>query len=263
MEKAVISEFYCENSFWLRILKDHTTFMFNSFSPMERNNIQTTQDFMKSFEEQLNMLSGIKSAEADKNQMLEFNKAAYKLSCSFLNFQQNMLYKRMLYEVNLNMTPTFLEHMLREGTEYLRQLDYLNRYLFIDSVDKTSIKRIMHQHKLWQPDAAGHAAFIQAGLDMTEKPMIEIAREFQKDFEAMFFKSYELKKMLDPEYPDMPQIAYLNHQASQKIMEFMEYLCRLKALIEEKKIMSILSPLVPDHMQREEDYYLTKLKQLY
>ena len=40
---------------------------------------------------------------------------------------------------------------------------------------------------------------------------------------------------------------------------FKEFLKELEIGVAEKKILSILSPLVPDHMFREECYYLTKL----
>jgi hypothetical protein len=166
--------------------------------------------------------------------------------------------KRMLYEVKINIVPTFIEHMIREGKEFLRQLDYIK--MMAENESLSYVKLAMNQNKLWLPDAAGHASYIQGALDMTEKPLIQKARAFEKDFEGLFYKTYELKSILHPKYPEMPQVIYLNEQSIEKIEDFVSFLSHIKELIEHKKVMSMLSALIPDHMQREEAYYVARLK---
>ncbi len=260
MKEGFVGNFLYESRFWLRILRDHTVFMFDSFSPSESQNIQTTLDFMKKFDTLLKQVMSLPEAEKDVIRISKISDEIFRIVCSFLEFQQLIMKKRMLYEVNINMTPTFLEHMIREGKEYLRQLDYIKAAAENEAHSILNVKLTMNQHKLWQPDAAGHAAYIQGALDMTEKPLIEKARMFQKDFENLFFKTYELKTMLHPHYPEMPQVIYLNEQSTDKITDFVNFLDHIKELIEQKKVMSMLNTLIPDHMKREEAYYISKLK---
>ena len=265
MSKSIASRALYESNFWLGILTDHTVFMFNSFSPKEKEDIQRTMAFNRSFEDLHNQVKALIDSSSIKETDIEaIIMRSYNLTCDFLLYQQHILYKRLKYEVALEMTPTFLEHMIREGKEFLRQLRYLGDCMKLTLPHELLPVRLsMHQHKLWLPDAAGHAAFIQEGLDMTEKELLEIARAFQKDFEGLFFKAYELKGMLDPEYPDIPAVVYMNEQAVEKTTCFVQYLARIKNLVEEKKVLSVIEPLVPDHMMREEAYYLSKLKEAY
>jgi len=43
------------------------------------------------------------------------------------------------------------------------------------------------------------------------------------------------------------------------MISFQEFLKYIEAGILDKKILGVIAPLVPDHMFREECYYLTKL----
>ncbi|MFL0245559.1 DUF2935 domain-containing protein [Candidatus Clostridium stratigraminis] len=58
---------------------------------------------------------------------------------------------------------------------------------------------------------------------------------------------------------DFPELRKHNEDADKKMTCFKEFLKGLEEGVTEKKILSILSPLVPDHMYREECYYLTIL----
>jgi hypothetical protein len=56
-----------------------------------------------------------------------------------------------------------------------------------------------------------------------------------------------------------PALSRLDSQAEDSILAFDVYLQKIKELVQTKRVLSTLLTLIPDHMLREECYYLTKL----
>ncbi|MGE5629500.1 MAG: DUF2935 domain-containing protein [Caulobacteraceae bacterium] len=255
MDKEFIRRSIYENTFWLQILQDHSRFMLTYFSHTEKADIAETQMFLEKLGEQYEKVRSSRD-QISEGEMEEINDESHSLAFEFVGYQQHLLDRKLVYDVILNMSPDLLEHMIREGSEFIRQLEQIKAELEPDRV-----RHAMHQNKLWISDAAAHAALIKCSLDETEKELSKRAEGFETDFQDLFIKSYELKKMLRPAYKDIPAVAFLNEQNMCKIKAFLTYLDMIKELVEEKKVLSELIPLIPDHMIREEHYYINKLKE--
>ena len=116
----------------------------------------------------------------------------------------------------------------------------------------------LNLHKIWLPDAAGHAATIACGLDPTEKLLIKEAQAFEKHFNDLTLKAEELSKMLIRTGLNDGALKFLNEEVREKIELFIGYLDMIRNLKIECKVLGTLKPLIPDHMIREEKHYLQK-----
>jgi len=145
--------------------------------------------------------------------------------------------------------------MVNEVEEYLRILQNLLEM-------KMSAGHPLHYHNLWLPDAAGHAGAIMCRLDDVEKDLRMQSREFEKDFHDLHMKAEEFSGYTRTELTDFPALKRLNHQVEMKIVLFMRFLRDIEELRAEKRALGTLSLLMPDHMYREECYYLKSLSRV-
>ena len=173
-----------------------------------------------------------------------------------MNFKLELLRRHLVGKIKLLLPPTFINHMLNEVQDYLSSLQCLQ------GQQVPPPPHSLQLHLLWLPDAAGHAASIAANLDETEADLLKQAKVFKKLFQDLFIKANEMYGYLRTGLRQFPALDRLNYQAQNSILLFTEFLEEIKILVQTKRVLSTLMPLIPDHMQREECYYLTKLAQV-
>ncbi|MGE5703720.1 MAG: DUF2935 domain-containing protein [Clostridia bacterium] len=140
--------------------------------------------------------------------------------------------------------------------EYQRILhDYL-------TTNETPTFHPIHYHLLWLSDAAGHAASITSNLDMVEHDYQQKSRHFTNQFEHFYQKAIELAGYLRTHLQSFPALNRFNHQAELEIQLFQVFLQELLELRMNDELLGVLSPLMADHMSREECYYLIKLSEV-
>ncbi|MEQ8155061.1 MAG: DUF2935 domain-containing protein [Clostridiaceae bacterium] len=160
-----------------------------------------------------------KSALAED--LSELNCEAYSAASKIRDFKLTILSKQLEEKISINLPPTFINHMINELDEYIMILNTL-------IMGNAPSARDIHLHLLWLSDGAGHASTIASNLDVTQKELIKKSKEYSKVFTDLYLRS-------------------------------IEYNGYTRTAILEKKVLGTLSPLVTDHMFREECYYLTKL----
>ncbi len=241
-------------SFWLEIMENHAEFILAGLSSKEKDIIENAKFFKESF------LRLMKNAENlnEQNYGSIFNEAM-ELMKKFINFKRLIMKKLLECNIELSLPPTFINHMINEAMEFLRDSQIALANEKIDPVLAN-----IELHKIWLPDASGHAANIIATLDPTENELIKKAEEFVKNFDGLFIKAVELGQMLKRTNAQKSTLRYLNEQVEEKISEFIRYLSNIKELREKCKVLGAgtLMPIVPDHMIREEKYYISRIKSL-
>lgn len=156
----------------------------------------------------------------------------------------------------MNMTPTFINHMVNELEEYLRILECLQ------AKSLPPLCHPIHHELLWVSDAEGHAATLACDLDLTEKSLQETSECFTKTFRDLYCKALELKGYLRTGLECFPALERYNRQVEKEILLFSKFLAKLREQVCCKEALSLLVPLVPDHMLREECYFLIKLAEV-
>lgn len=242
-----------EIRFWTGIMRDHGEFILNSLSYNEQETIQTAKFYKESFSrlhERSKELLGTNDTNAIRSFAYE---CANLLSC-FINFKRILLGKLLQCKLHSNLPPTSLNLMINEAMEFYKTLVNIQCNITVNPLCEN-----LNLHRIWLPDAAGHAAAIARNLDPAEKMLIKEAQEFEKCFNCLAIKSEELAKMLLRTCLNDGALRLLNEEALKKIEEFTCYLDKIRKLRIECKALGVLMPLTPDHMIREENYYLHKI----
>lgn len=241
-----------EHRFWLQILGDHARFIYNTLSPVEKQDIEVAQSYIEAFDQ---LLNAARSVQSD-SELAPLTEQAHTLTEHFRMYKLDLLSRAILGKVKVGLTPTFINHMVNELEEYLRILNELVQGKPVPQFDA------LHHDFLWLPDAAGHAAAIASDLDSVEKRLIKLSQKFQKHFEQLYMKSIEMAGYMRTNLTDFPAFRRLHQEVDMEMKLFVGFLEELEEMEFSAEVLDRISPLMPDHMMREECYYLTKLAQL-
>ncbi|MGG1519634.1 DUF2935 domain-containing protein [Paenibacillus oryzisoli] len=240
-----------EHRFWLQILGDHARFIENALPPKEVADIQLAQQFITQFDQLLAQARSTESSGA----LAAINQQAYTLTVSLRTFKLGLLDRMLVGKVQIGLTPTFINHMVNELEEYVRVLTALLEG------KPVPIYEALHHDLLWLLDAGGHAAAIAMELDAVEKRLLKKSRQFERHFNAFYLKAIELTGFTRTMRREFPALARFHDDVNAEMRVFMAFLKELDEIDLSSELLSRLNPLVPDHMYREECYYLLKLSQ--
>ncbi|MED3561162.1 DUF2935 domain-containing protein [Bacillus xiapuensis] len=234
-----------EHRFWLQILGDHSRFIHDALAPVEKSEIQTASEFINTFD---TLLAQAKSVEI--NQLTE--KAATETT-KLRDFKFNLIKRHLVGKIKIHLSPSFLNHMVNELEEYQRILKHLKLQ------EVPPVYHELHHHLVWILDAAGHAGAISANLDSVEKRLKEKSDLYTKHFEDFYLKAVEMAGFLRTQLTNFPALEKLNSDVTLEIKLFQNFLHEIEELELSSQALGIFSPLMADHMTREECYYLMKL----
>lgn len=237
-----------EHRFWLQILGDHSRFIFSSLSPKEIDKISEANKFIKKFD---SLLSEAKK-DLSMSEINDLNMMAFEAAQSLRSFKLQIISEQLVGKIEISQPPTFINHMVNELEEYLF---ILNQVIYKNSKKSCSL----HYHLLWLSDGSGHAASISSNLDFSEKSIISEARSYSKIFENLYLKAIEFSGFTRTGIYSFPALKSFNFQAEKQMLDFKKFLEILLIKVLNKEVLGSINPLVLDHMNREECYYLTKL----
>ena len=237
-----------EHRFWLQILGDHSRFIHDSLAPSETDKIAKATSFIDIFD---NLLY---EARKDLSAMETHNLTmlAYEATKDLREFKLQIIAEHLIGEIQILLPPSFINHMVNELEEYLM---VLNNVLHNNPKEACAL----HHHLLWLPDGFGHATAISSNLDLTEKLLINEARCFTGIFEDLYLRAIEYSEYTRTGLCNFPALEQLNSTVEKKMLDFKRYLEELLCKVSSNKTLGTIQPLLLDHMNREECYYLTKL----
>src|SRR5579875_2196984 len=242
-----------EQRFWLQVLGDHARFIRDSLSVDEGKELTTSQYFIQEYDA---LLHTVNTMVPDPAAHIELSKESLALSRKLRAFKLHLLRRHLTGGIKTYLPPTFINHMLNELDEYLRILHHLCK----GEVPET--QHPLHHHVLWLQDAMGHAATLQDDVDPAEYQLAKRSYAFRKQFEAYYLKAIELAGYLRTKLRDFPALGRFNVEVGMELKLFQEFLNELEELRLSDQALGVLAPLLPDHMAREELYYLTKLAEV-
>ena len=249
-----------ESWFWAGVFRDHAAFIHDNLAPGQERPIGWAARFRQD--------SAALHAEAETLARAAGSavpaRAAERLGGVLLTalgglreFKEELLQQKLDCQVQLNLPPTLLQHMLNEAAEADRVLGPA-----LAGVELAPPLAALHQHLIWLPDAAGHAALLHSGLDAVEMPLQATTQQFKQVFDGMHIKALELYSMLRVAPRMIGALRRLNQDAVAQIAVFRGFLTELREHLAGCTVLGTLVPLLADHMLREELYYTEKLLQL-
>ncbi|MFZ5967913.1 MAG: DUF2935 domain-containing protein [Bacillota bacterium] len=241
-----------ENGFWLQILSDYAQFSLDYLPSTEQEDVYTSKYFISVYSKLLEKAREIPQS----TKQVELSNMAFKYATESKNFALSLLRKSLIGKTQIMLTPTLLNHIVNEIDMYL----FILKYLRFGQIPP--IFHPLEYHKFWLLDAIGHADMIRLGLDEVEKKLIQNTEEFRKRFLELYEKALELCGYTRTNLLQFPALRALNKEVEHVIKDFMEFLEELEEKKRNHEILATFSFLVPEHMLREECYYLTKLAQV-
>lgn len=238
-----------EHRFWLQILGDHSRFIYNALSPKEINDIRKAAQFITVFDQLL------RQAREPSASLEAVNSQALDATTQLRAFKLDLLDRQLLGQVSVALSPTFFNHMVNELDEYMRILESLQDGNGVPTFSS------LHHDLLWLPDAAGHAGAIAADLDGVEKRLIEKSQKFEKHFNDYYLKAIELVGYFRTLRDQYPALKKFHADVNLEMAVFMTFLKEIEELELSEELLSRIDPLMPNHMYREECYYLRKLSE--
>jgi hypothetical protein len=234
-----------EHRFWLQILGDHSRFIHEALAPVQTEEIETTQSFIRIFDTLLGY--------TNSSDLMQLTAQAEVEVLKLREFKLELIRKHLIGKIKIHLTPTFLNHMVNELEEYVRILNHLK------AGQVPPVYHELHHHLLWLFDAAGHSDAIYSNLDNVEKSLREKSNSFTKHFEAFYLKAVELAGYLRTNLASFPALTKMNADTKLEIKLFQNFLQEIEELRLSHQALGTFAPLMADHMYREECYYLMKL----
>ncbi|RSK29353.1 DUF2935 domain-containing protein [Bacillus sp. HMF5848] len=250
MNPTIRDEALFEAKFWMQVLGDHARFIYDSLAPSETVFIAKAEDFIKSFD--ILFDTARKSIAQDELKTLLRN--GINEANQLRAFKLTILEKQLVDDVAISLPPSFLNHMVNELDEWLRVANSLLE-------EQSPIAHPLHHDLLWLLDAAGHAGAINDSLDRVEKDLKQKSADYTKQWEDFYLKAVELVGYLRANISQFPALQRFHNDIEVTMKVFKSFLRELEELGFTKKSLGTLTPLMADHMAREECYYLTKLAQ--
>nr|WP_257009686.1 DUF2935 domain-containing protein [Evansella halocellulosilytica] len=242
-------EIIFELEFWMQILGDHSRFIYNSLSPREREYAEDAEQFINIFDDLLNRSRQQLDNEALMALLNEANEETKRLR----EFKLSIIREHLVGDISINLPPSFLNHMVNELDEALRLFSY---YVKGERPPKV---HPLHHDLIWLLDAAGHAAAISGDMDHVEYDLRQKSDKFKDEWEEFYIKAVEMAGFLRANVSQFPALKKFHRDIELELVLFKSFLNELEEMELTKETLSTFTPLMADHMFREECYYLMKL----
>jgi hypothetical protein len=251
LPKTFQKEALFELHFWLQILGDHGRFIHDSLAVSETEKIKAASYFITQFDQ----LLATSKKSLNEEALMDLLKKSKRASEEIRSFKLLLLKEHLVGKIKISLPPTFINHMVNEVEEAIRLFTVLGKGQMPPAVHP------LHHDLLWLLDAAGHAGAIDSNLDDVEKMLKKTSRSFMKDWEAFYLKAIEMAGYLRANVMKFPALEKFHKDIDLEMQLFKVFLNELETMRLTKEILGTLTPLMADHMAREETYYLLKLSE--
>lgn len=226
-----------ENRFWLQILGDHSRFLAKALKYTEIEFLARVEESKVKLDA---LLKDARKGSIRPERILPVVQEFKKLKLDILHNQING-------KIEINLPPTFVNHMLNELETYEKIL-----------LNPDVKPHILESHYLWQSDAKGHAIALLQTLDPTEKKLMKEIKKIKKAFAFNFGATIEYIGYLRTGNSEFPALDKLNEEAMLDLLVFLKVLETMKEERIDLKILGTLNVLLLDHMARESVYSLSQ-----
>ncbi|MDZ5473986.1 DUF2935 domain-containing protein [Bacillus sp. 31A1R] len=243
-----------EHQFWLEILEDHAYFIRDYLSPAETVWVNQAQQFIYWFQQVQRELANLRPGMAlNSQEMINFAKRAYEVSSQYYLFEGHMLNLRLNNQVNLNLTPSYLNGTLSENREYLRILQH---YIVGSDFEPLSFTALLD---LWLQDQLGHVLLITRMLDGVEFDIIQQANVLRGEFSQHIVKNTAMKGYLLFAQQGFPIQIRFAHEVAASVVKFNLIVQRTIQLYKNNALINQSTLRFLEHHFPESCYFMKKL----
>lgn len=238
--------------FWLRIMKEHSLFMKLGFACSDTELIRQAEEFYYVFEDLERKSCNIHCDEEFMDFVCKIMVAVKKIFA----FKRHVLHLLVECQIEGYNYPLLIDHISREAMYFLKLLQKIQ-----DGDMEYPVDSVVSDNVFWLRHMADHARFIVGLLDPSERGFVEKANAFAVQFEQLQLQARDLDSMLWHSRPNNDLIRFEKDvtNATTQIRDFKE---AARDLISACKLVSLIPPLLADHVLREAEYFLEVLEQI-
>lgn len=243
-----------EHLFWLEILQDHAIFVRDHLAGEEEENIAAAQQFIQAFTAQLNYLNKLDpSISINSNQQVAFAKQAYSVAYDYYRFEGQMQSLRIKNQVNLNLSPTYLNGTLNENQEYLRLLTYLG------NGQNPVPLRLDQLLDLWLEDQLGHIILLRNIVDPIELTVDRQTDAYAQRFQMFILQNHHVKGFLRFTEQGFPRQKELALEVGRTVIEMNLYIRSIVEKYKGDRLLNKTTLRFLEHHFPETCYFIKKL----
>lgn len=238
--------------FWLRIMKEHSLFMKLGFACSDVELIQQAEEFYNIFGDLEKQSCKIKCDEDFMAFVCRIMVPVKNIFC----FKRHVLHLIVECEIGGYNYPLLIDHISREAMYFLKLLQKIH-----DGDMNSPVDAIVSDNVFWLRHMADHARFIAGLLDPSERGFVEKANAFAVQFEQLQLQARDLDSMLWHFRPTNDLIRF-EMDATNATIQIRDFKEAARDLISSCKVVSLIPPLLADHVLREAEYFLEILEQI-
>lgn len=199
-------------------------------------------------ERELNLTPAMTRPHADiVNEAEALDREAYRMTAELAQFKAKILANVRTCKMFTLNYPLLIDHILREAKMFMNLLAAL-----VSGEDITRREDLISQEVFWNRIMAEHSKFIAGFLDPSEESLIDTARTFGKEFDALTAEAAQVMRQTG----GAARVTQRSRQAAERLRDFKE---AGTTGVLDCKIESIIIPLLGDHVLREANHYLCVL----
>ncbi|KUO49764.1 MAG: hypothetical protein APF76_00525 [Desulfitibacter sp. BRH_c19] len=276
-----IEESLRQNLFWLRIMAEHAFFIRLGL-PCEETALRIeAEELQADFNSLLEEAKRIAKSPTN-NEVFRLNREAINLTTAIIDFKSSVLQLIICCNITTGFNfPLLIDHIRREAIFFRAALVRLQEGRLINPVEE-----LLQENLFWLRIMADHSKFIAHLLDPSERRFIKTAKDFSKKFDDLRLHNRDFESMLAPQtfensllddtaltqarpgvfgigLPDPFSIGTLERFTSETIEatdQLRDFKLAARDLINNCKILSIISPLLADHIFREAQRAIEDIK---
>ena len=291
-EETMIRRSLEENRFWLRIMKEHSLFLSDAFDRRDSPLIRRANMFFEEFDRLLREAEALQPRSPE--QMAEFNERAIARTADLRTFKQDVLVLIITGRIAGFNLPLLVDHIRREAEYFIMTLTRINK-----GIDDPVEAEIVRENIFWLRIMADHSRFIRSLLDPSERRLIAAANQFAGEFDKLLAQARDLGSMVAGASPALvivgghmldevsivrlreadersrenaerqnltepppPALATLNQNAIRAAEEIRDFKRQATVLVSEARVLSVINPLLADHVTREAEKFLGVLNMI-
>ena len=243
-----------EHLFWLEILQDHAIFVRDHLSVTERNEISIAEGVSQSFQALLSNLKQLNpTLSYTSSEMTDFAKRSYTVSYEYYRFEGHLQNLRIKNEINLNLSPTYLNGTLSENQEYLRLLSYLVHG------QQPVPQRLDQLLDLWLEDQLGHIILLRNLVDPIELSVDRQTNLYAEKFQMFILQNHHVKGFLRFTEQGFPRQRELALEVGRTVIEMNQFIRSVVEKYKGNRLLNKTTLRFLEHHFPETCYFIKKL----
>lgn len=271
-----IEESLRQNRFWLRIMAEHALFIRLGL-PCEAtkfiNQAQALQDLFEQLKARADNTPPTQEAVFDLNQDV------IEALNQIIIFKSDLLELIITCNIGGSNLPLLIDHIRREAIRFRNILIRLQ-----NGIEVSTPEELLQEEIFWLRIMGEHAKFVAQLLDASERFLVDQSRNFAERFENLRLQARDLESMVNPKSFDLwllpvtrkqtppgigaglpdpfliPRLERFNDETIEATEKIRDFKATALQLIQDCKVLSIIPPLLADHILREAEMALADLR---